>query len=87
MIIMNTFPFNFNTVFIRYYNIRMGTCQWRGRLIGYGRLLNIYRFTWALIREGRLKEAGHLFESVRYKVTIKNHAQTFSICSNERTII
>ena len=87
MIYMDTFPFYFNTVFIKYYNTKMGVCQWRGRLIGYGCLLNIYRFTWALIREGRLKEAGPLFESVQYKVTLKNHAQTFSICSTERTII
>ena len=49
----------------RYYNIRISALP-RGHLIGYGRLLNFLMFTLALIREGYLKEAVRLFESLRY---------------------
>ena len=47
--------------------------QGEGGLIRYGRFLNFSKFTWALIREGHLKEAGCLFKSLRYMVWIKSY--------------
>ena len=43
----------------------------RGHLISTGCLLNIEEITWVLIPGGRLKNAGHLIESLRHVKRIK----------------